>query len=190
MPKRSSKPAPAEDVPALEAVAAPKAPPRRRRAKVEAPALEIEADAVSAEVEVVAEPVVDAAFAGLPPEIAAMLAAAAAAEAPADVEAEEEASGLVLPEGGEMVGLPAVLDLTAASELRETLIGHRGAPIVLDGSSVERLGGQCLQILLSARATWAADNRAFALATPSEALLRDLSILGVSPESLSTHESA
>ncbi len=189
MPKRSSKPAPAEDVPALEAAAAPKAPPRRRRAKVEAPALEIEADAVSPEVEAVAEPVVDAAFAGLPPEIAAMLAAAAA-EAPADAEAGEEASGLVLPEGGETVGLPAVLDLTAASELRETLIGHRGAPIVLDGSSVERLGGQCLQILLSARATWAADNRAFALATPSEALLRDLSILGVSPESLSTNESA
>lgn len=55
--------------------------------------------------------------------------------------------------------LPAVLDIQAAEALRVQLLDARGGPLALDGSSVERLGGLCLQVLLSARQTWAADGQ-------------------------------
>ena len=53
--------------------------------------------------------------------------------------------------------LAEVLDLNAAEPLKAELLALRGHPLTLDASGVERLGGLCLQILLSARKTWAAD---------------------------------
>jgi chemotaxis protein CheX len=55
------------------------------------------------------------------------------------------------------VKLPALLDLGAAASLRSNLMAARGAPLEIDGGDVDRLGGLCLQVLLSAKATWAAD---------------------------------
>ena len=55
------------------------------------------------------------------------------------------------------VALPAVLDIRAAGPLKAELLALRGQPVTLDASAVQRLGGLCLQVLLSARATWAAD---------------------------------
>ena len=42
------------------------------------------------------------------------------------------------------------LDLSAAGPLAASLLRRRGSPLALDGSAVERLGGQCLQVLLAA----------------------------------------
>ncbi len=53
--------------------------------------------------------------------------------------------------------LPAILDVGAAAPLRSALMAARGAPLEIDGAAVDRLGGLCLQVLLSAKATWAAD---------------------------------
>jgi chemotaxis protein CheX len=53
--------------------------------------------------------------------------------------------------------LAEVLDLNAAEPLKAELLALRGHELTLDASAVERLGGLCLQILLSARKTWAAD---------------------------------
>jgi chemotaxis protein CheX len=53
--------------------------------------------------------------------------------------------------------LPAILDLRAAAPLAEEFLRLRGQPVTLDASQVERLGGLCLQVLLSARAAWTAD---------------------------------
>jgi chemotaxis protein CheX len=61
------------------------------------------------------------------------------------------------------VKLPAVLDLTAASPLAAELSALRGRPVCVDASAVERLGTLCLQVLLSALATWAADDKPFML---------------------------
>ena len=74
--------------------------------------------------------------------------------------------------------LPPILDLRAAGPLAAELLGRRGKPIVLDGAGVERLGGQCLQVLLSARATWAADGQPFRIDRPSTAFTDTLGALG------------
>ena len=58
--------------------------------------------------------------------------------------------------------LSDVLDLNAA------LLALRGHPVVLDASAVQRLGGLCLQILLSARKTWAADGVNLSLGSVSQ----------------------
>ncbi|MGH7028770.1 STAS domain-containing protein [Brevundimonas sp.] len=67
------------------------------------------------------------------------------------------------------ISLPAVLDLRAAEPLRAQILAVRGQALTLDGASVERLGGLCLQVLLSARQTWAADGQALEIAPVSEA---------------------
>ena len=67
------------------------------------------------------------------------------------------------------LALPQVLDLKAADPLRAELLGLRGRDLELDASEVARLGGLCLQVLLSARQTWAADGRRLRLASVSEA---------------------
>lgn len=63
--------------------------------------------------------------------------------------------------------LPAVLDLKAAAPLQAELLAVRGGPVGIDASAVERLGGLCLQVLLSARATWADDGQALSLSATS-----------------------
>ncbi len=77
-----------------------------------------------------------------------------------------------------IAALPPVLDLTAAGPLASDLLMRRGSPLVVDGSAVERLGAQCLQVLLAARATWAADGHSFTVEAPSDALAATLAALG------------
>lgn len=74
--------------------------------------------------------------------------------------------------------LPAILDLRSAASLARRLLARRGDPIRLDASGIERLGGLGLQVLLSARATWRADQLDFALVDPSEAFRADCAALG------------
>lgn len=50
--------------------------------------------------------------------------------------------------------LEPVLDLKAAQPLKVALSEHRGGPVQVDASSVERLGGLCLQVLIAARRAW------------------------------------
>ena len=67
------------------------------------------------------------------------------------------------------VQLEAVLDLGAAERLHAQLMGLRGQPIDIDASKVERLGGLCLQVLLAARKSWAADGQDVQLSASSPA---------------------
>jgi chemotaxis protein CheX len=53
------------------------------------------------------------------------------------------------------------LDLAAAAPLKAEIVARRGAPLVVDGSRVQRVGGLCLQVLLAARSTWRSDEQAF-----------------------------
>ncbi|ACG79790.1 cheX protein [Phenylobacterium zucineum HLK1] len=78
--------------------------------------------------------------------------------------------------------LPPVLDLNAAAPLADELTGLRGRPVTLDGSAVQRLGAQCLQVLLSARATWEADGLGFGLSEPSAEMVAALELLGAPAE--------
>ncbi|HYC73375.1 STAS domain-containing protein [Brevundimonas sp.] len=71
----------------------------------------------------------------------------------------------------DVIALPAVLDIQAVDALRTRLLGARGGPLTLDGSSVERLGGLCLQVLLSAQRTWAADGHPLVVSPASDAFI-------------------
>lgn len=84
--------------------------------------------------------------------------------------------------------LPAVMDLTAAAPLAAELLALRGQAVSLDASAVERLGGLCLQVLLSARATWAADGVALTFERASAALRETLALAGAGALNVSAHE--
>jgi chemotaxis protein CheX len=53
--------------------------------------------------------------------------------------------------------LEPVLDLGAAERLHARLLELRGQSLDIDASQVERLGGLCLQVLVSAQNTWRGD---------------------------------
>jgi chemotaxis protein CheX len=74
--------------------------------------------------------------------------------------------------------LGQVLDLNAAGPLANEFLTLRGRDLDVDASAVERLGAQCLQVLLSARATWDADGAAFSLISPSTEFSSTLALLG------------
>ncbi len=77
------------------------------------------------------------------------------------------------------VTLPPVLDITAAAPLVAQLSAARGKDVVLDASKVERMGGQCVQVLLSAAATWAHDSIEMTVSEPSAAFVESLQSMGL-----------
>ena len=79
---------------------------------------------------------------------------------------------------GAVLSLASALDIKAAGPLAASLIDLRGQDLTLDGSQTTRIGGQCLQVLLSARATWEADGHALRLTDPSTDLIDGLALLG------------
>jgi chemotaxis protein CheX len=79
---------------------------------------------------------------------------------------------------GARLSLPQVLDTAAAGQLLNDLIAVRGQPVVIDASAIRRIGGQCLQVLLSARSTWASDNQTLQITDPSQDFLDGLALLG------------
>lgn len=75
--------------------------------------------------------------------------------------------------------LPPILDLKAAVPLVESLLAQRGSDLMLDASHIERLGGQSLQILLSALSTWQADGLSIEFHDPSEPFVQGLALFGI-----------
>ena len=92
-----------------------------------------------------------------------------------------------LQEAPETYRLPPILDLKAAAPLRAQLLELRGRPIVLDGEDVQRLGGLCLQVLLSARDSWVHDGMPFSLNPASDALQQSFALFGVEADEF-THQ--
>ena len=76
------------------------------------------------------------------------------------------------------LALADTLDVNAAGPLTHTLLEMRGHPIALDASQVRRIGGQCLQVLLSAQNTWAADGQPFEIITPSTDFTDGIALMG------------
>jgi chemotaxis protein CheX len=77
-----------------------------------------------------------------------------------------------------VVRLGQVLDLNAAGPLAHELLAQRGHNLSVDASAVERLGAQCMQVLLSAKATWTADGAAFAVVAASDEFTTTTALLG------------
>lgn len=80
--------------------------------------------------------------------------------------------------------LPAILDMTAAAPLKDALLSRRGHDIQIDGADVQRLGAQCLQVLLAARTTWDLDGHSLLITSCSMELIAALELFGVAPETL------
>ena len=79
---------------------------------------------------------------------------------------------------GNVLVLPEVLDLRAAGPLMQRILGFEGRPLTLDASAVERIGGLCLQVLLSARLSWAVDRLPLTVMNPSQAFVDSLELFG------------
>ncbi len=80
-------------------------------------------------------------------------------------------------ESGEALVLPGALDVRAAASLHQAIAARRGGAITIDASAVERIGAQCLQILLAASNAWRADGRAFTIADASPAFADGLRVM-------------
>lgn len=76
------------------------------------------------------------------------------------------------------IKLAPSLDMTAAGPLTQALLAQRGQRVALDASDVRRVGGQCLQVLLSAETTWAADGQAFQVVDPSPEFAEGVALMG------------
>ena len=82
------------------------------------------------------------------------------------------------PQASTAVSLSPILDLQAAEPLRAELLALRGRPLTLDASQVTRLGGLCLQVLMSARKTWAEDGVDLTVDQPSSGFSEQLAAFG------------
>lgn len=85
--------------------------------------------------------------------------------------------------------LPAIMDITAAGPLASAILLHRGKDLTVDASEVERMGAQCLQVLLSAVATWSQDGTYFDLSSPSQPFTEALETAGLGLDNLSARNS-
>jgi len=81
--------------------------------------------------------------------------------------------------------LPANLDMQAASGLLEKILAGRGADLRIGAADVQRVGGQCLQLLLAARSAWEADMNNLSFENVSPEFAAGLQTLGASIESIS-----
>jgi chemotaxis protein CheX len=82
--------------------------------------------------------------------------------------------------------LPDHLDMQAAVPLQAALLALRGAGVSVDASGVEKLGGQCLQVLLAARKCWDEAGQDFTIAAMSDSFAAALAGFGVAPARLNT----
>lgn len=85
--------------------------------------------------------------------------------------------------------LSAVLDLNEASNLRENLMSLRGSGLAIDASGVERVGAQCVQILMAGAGAWEADRKPFSFVKVSDAFTKTLQLIGVNIDHLLAKES-
>lgn len=84
--------------------------------------------------------------------------------------------------------LAAVLDFNEASELRGKLLSMRGAALEIDASQVERVGAQCMQVLMAGAKAWEEDKQSFVFAGSSEAFVKTSQLIGINIEQLLAKE--
>lgn len=75
--------------------------------------------------------------------------------------------------------LDSILDLRAAAPLADEFKARRGADIQIDASNVERLGAQCVQVLMSAEKTWTSEGFKLLIVNGSPEFNEGLGVLGV-----------
>jgi chemotaxis protein CheX len=94
------------------------------------------------------------------------------------------------PSAAQGLQLPEVLDVTFAGPLAESLLALRGSTLAIDATQVQRVGAQCVQVIMSAVSTWRADEVALSVVEPSQEFRDALSLLGIGLAEISTEEAA
>lgn len=84
--------------------------------------------------------------------------------------------------------LVPILDLNEASVLHGQLTNMRGEDVKIDASEVERVGVQCVQVLLAAAKTWEADSKNFVFEKVSEAFEKTMQLIGIDIDHLLAKE--
>ena len=64
------------------------------------------------------------------------------------------------------------------------MLAHKGEDIDIDASDVNRVGAQCIQVLLAAAKSWRAEDQHFKVEPASEVFVKTLQLLGISDEAL------
>ena len=94
---------------------------------------------------------------------------------------------IVLDPPPSVIALPDALASPKAGPLAAQLLAARGAPLTLGAGSVRKIGAQCVQVLLSAAATWRADGFPLGIETPSPEFEEALRLLGLSVDAVTAH---
>jgi chemotaxis protein CheX len=88
-------------------------------------------------------------------------------------------NSLTSGQGNQSLALPEILDLRAAGPLAASLLAAQGSPLILDGSKVEKIGAQCMQLIVSAHLTWERDGINLTLAKASMKLVEGFKAAGI-----------
>lgn len=84
----------------------------------------------------------------------------------------------------QILKLPPVLDLNAASRLHEQVLALKESNVSVDASDVTRVGAQCMQVLLSAAQSWRVLDMRFSVTRSSDAFTKALQLLGISDDAM------
>ena len=80
------------------------------------------------------------------------------------------------------VVLNSKLDSAHAEALRDILLKNQSDDIELDGSAVEQIGGQCLELLMSVRHLWGQNGKSVVLENASKQMIDDLARFGLTSD--------
>jgi chemotaxis protein CheX len=95
-----------------------------------------------------------------------------------------------IQQAAQTLRLPEILDITRAGPLAESFRALRGSKLDVDAAQVRRVGAQCAQVIMSAVATWRADEVALCVTDPSPELRETFSLLGIGLAEISMEEAA
>ena len=70
------------------------------------------------------------------------------------------------------------------------LLARRGQTVVIDAAAVLHLSAPCAQVLMSAAATWLADDAPFSIENCGAKMIEDLRFLGIAPSTLNIEAAA
>ena len=82
------------------------------------------------------------------------------------------------------LSLATVLDLNEASNLHGKLMSLRGSDLTIDASGVERVGAQCMQVIMAAKKNWDEDKLNFKFSKVSDAFKKTMQLIGINIEPL------
>lgn len=114
-----------------------------------------------------------------PPRSAKPARSAKSATSPKSATSAKSAKSAGSTKNGKPLQLPEVLDLTAAAPLAKSLLSRRGSELNIDASRVNRVGAQCLQVLVAAAETWKTDGVGLRLMKPTPEFLEGSRLLGI-----------